>query len=96
MNIMIVEDDITLNHGIALAFSNSGDTFFSCSTVREAKEQFRAGQTDMVILDVNLIGQKNGRFCGQSPGNCYTLLLAAGELRGKILSQDAFQTLSEI
>lgn len=54
MNIMIVEDDIALNHGIALAFSNSGDTFFSCSTVREAKEQFRAGQTDMVILDVNL------------------------------------------
>lgn len=28
MNIMIVEDDIALNHGIALAFSNSGDTFF--------------------------------------------------------------------
>ena len=28
--------------------------FFSCSTVREAKERFRAGQADLVILDVNL------------------------------------------
>lgn len=48
MNIMIVEDDIALNHGIALAFSNSGDTFFSCSTVREAKERFRAGQSPLI------------------------------------------------
>lgn len=54
MNIMIVEDDAALNRGIALAFGNSGDTFYSCYTVREAKDRLCRELPDMVILDVNL------------------------------------------
>ena len=82
MNLMIVEDDIALNHGIALAFSNSGDNFISCYTVREAKKKFREGQVDLAILDVNL-GDGSGYDVLKeirSTSNIPVLLLTANDM----------------
>ena len=46
MNIMIVEDDIALNHGIALAFSNSGDTFFP--VLQSGRQRSGSGQGSLL------------------------------------------------
>lgn len=54
MNLMIVEDDRALCDGIAMALAEPGDRFIQCHTIKEAKKQWEGGQTELIILDVNL------------------------------------------
>lgn len=49
--IAIIEDDIGLNRGIALALQREGYEFYSYYTLGEAKD---IEQMDLVILDINL------------------------------------------
>ena len=52
-NILIVEDDRRLNDGIRLALRNE----FSCSqafSLAEARQLWRTGMFDLILLDVNL------------------------------------------
>lgn len=51
MKILIVEDDRTLNNGIALSFENN--EVMQAFTVEDAESKL-ADDTDLVILDVNL------------------------------------------
>lgn len=52
--ILIVEDDIGLNRGIALALKEEGTEFVIASTLSEASALWRKGGVDMILLDVNL------------------------------------------
>ncbi|RKI39925.1 DNA-binding response regulator [bacterium D16-51] len=54
MKIQIVEDDVSLNQGIALALKEENFSFVQCNTVRQAKEAYAAGRPDLIILDINL------------------------------------------
>ena len=51
MNILIVEDDIALNNGIALSLN--GDRAIQAYSIAEAKSKLDAS-VDLIILDINL------------------------------------------
>lgn len=50
-NITVIEDDIALNNGIALALKSPEHTFTQCSKLSEFDP---AKPTDLIILDINL------------------------------------------
>lgn len=52
--IMIVEDDITLNQGLCKALKDDRWRIISCSTIEEARGQFMLGNVSLVLLDINL------------------------------------------
>lgn len=52
--ILIVEDDINLNKGLAKALSNEERTAISCGTIREAREQLLVSTPSIAVVDVNL------------------------------------------
>lgn len=54
IKILIVEDDITLNNGIALSLKQDGYLFHSAFTLKEAKEYLRNDTPNLIILDINL------------------------------------------
>ena len=52
--ILIVEDDITLNSGLCQALKDSDRQLVSCECISEAKEQLTLGMVTLAILDINL------------------------------------------
>ena len=52
--ILIVEDDITLNQGLCKALRNDKWHIVSCGTAKEARDQFAIGDVSLVLLDINL------------------------------------------
>ena len=52
--ILIVEDDITLNQGLCKALKNDKWHIVSCGTAKEASDQFAVGDVSLVLLDINL------------------------------------------
>ena len=52
--ILIVEDDITLNQGLYKALRNDKWHIVSCGTAKEARDQFAVGDVSLVLLDINL------------------------------------------
>ena len=52
--ILIVEDDSTLNSGLCQALKDTDRQIVSCENIREAKEQLALGMVTLVILDINL------------------------------------------
>jgi len=52
--ILIIEDDIALNNGIALALKNDSYTFEQAYMLREAKIKMTGQVFDLLILDINL------------------------------------------
>ena len=55
-NILIVEDDMTLNDGIVLTLRGENYDFVQCSTLAEARNEWQKneGTISLVILDINL------------------------------------------
>lgn len=53
-HILIVEDDRSLNQGIALALKEEGVSFYQAYTIAEARTVLRDRSIDMVLLDINL------------------------------------------
>lgn len=51
--ILIAEDDISLNKGIALCLKQEYYEFVQCYTVGQARQQLLQSTFDLVILDVN-------------------------------------------
>ena len=51
--ILIVEDDITLNQGLCKALKNDKWHIVSCGTAKE-RDQFAVGDVSLVLLDINL------------------------------------------
>lgn len=52
--IMIVEDDVTLNQGLCKALKSEDCSVTSCETIKEARDQLLMGSVSCVILDINL------------------------------------------
>lgn len=52
--IMIVEDDLGLNHGLCKALKSGDYTTVACSDLKEAREQMGTGLPDLILLDINL------------------------------------------
>lgn len=52
--ILIVEDDTTLNSGLCKALRDDGRRIVSCENIAEARDQLLLDTVSLVILDVNL------------------------------------------
>lgn len=52
--ILIVEDDTTLNQGLCKALREKDRQIVSCESISEAKEQMSLGTVSFVLLDINL------------------------------------------
>lgn len=52
--ILLIEDDLSLSKGIALAFKDSGFAFVQAQNLEEARQNSRNIRFDLIILDVNL------------------------------------------
>lgn len=60
MKILIVEDDIALNNGIALSLS--GDNAIQAYSIAEAQNKLDSS-IDLIILDINLPDGNGVDFC---------------------------------
>ena len=52
--ILIVEDDITLNQGLCKALADENRKTVSCENIADAKAQLALGTVSLVLLDINL------------------------------------------
>jgi DNA-binding response OmpR family regulator len=52
--ILIIEDDISINNGIVLALKQSGYQFTQCFTLAEAMGKLKAKDYQLILLDINL------------------------------------------
>lgn len=63
-NILIVEDDITLNQGVYL-FLRKDNNVFQAYELKTAEEIFRANQIELIILDISLPDGNGLDFCSR-------------------------------
>lgn len=54
MDILLVEDNLTIVKGLEYAFLNNGYGFRAVTTVRETKKQLSLQSVDLIILDISL------------------------------------------
>ncbi len=52
--LLIVEDDQTLNEGLCMALRQDDRTIISCDCLKDARAQLALGIVDFVLLDINL------------------------------------------
>ena len=52
--ILIVEDDISLNQGLCRALKSENRQIISCMNLKSAREQLICGSVSLVLLDINL------------------------------------------
>lgn len=65
MDILILEDDSALCHGIALALGTPDRSFLLCSTIAEARNKLQSVTPEVFILDINLPDGSGLDFCGE-------------------------------
>jgi DNA-binding response OmpR family regulator len=63
MKILLVEDDMTLTMGIEYSLKNEGFQVVSAATLREAKEQLKETDIDLILLDVTLPDGSGYELC---------------------------------
>lgn len=61
--LLVVEDDISLNKGIALTLARDGVTIRQAYDLATADKLFSNGSIDLIILDVNLPDGSGLDFC---------------------------------
>lgn len=53
-NILLLEDDESINRGVAFTLEKEGYTVFSCRTRKEAEEAFKQQEFSLMICDITL------------------------------------------
>ncbi|WP_019637433.1 response regulator transcription factor [Paenibacillus fonticola] len=61
--LLIVEDDVSLNKGIALTLAQDGVAIVQAYSLAEAEQALSAGTVDLILLDVNLPDGSGLDFC---------------------------------
>lgn len=54
LQILVVEDDISLNQGMILALKSEEYEFYACYSLAEARAMIQKGFIDLILLDLNL------------------------------------------
>jgi DNA-binding response OmpR family regulator len=78
-NILLVEDNKSLNRGINFKLTKEGFNVFSAETLKDARETFNSEQLDLIILDIDLPDGCGLDFCGEvrEKSNVYIIFLTA-------------------
>lgn len=63
MNILLVEDDISLNRGISFALKKEDFNVISTNCIKEAEEVYKNEKLDLIVLDINLPDGNGFDFC---------------------------------
>lgn len=61
--ILLLEDDLSLLHGLSFALQRTGYLLDTARTLREAEELWRRGGYELLILDVSLPDGSGFQFC---------------------------------
>lgn len=79
--ILLVEDDESVNRGIAFTLEKNGYQVYACKTIGEAETLFAEYAPDMLICDVNLPDGNGLDFMKsvREQGNTYILCLTAND-----------------
>lgn len=67
--ILIVEDDISLNNGILLSLRHNDYNFSQCFTLQEARELFKSNVYHLILLDINLPDGNGFDLCKEIRAN---------------------------
>lgn len=62
-NILLIEDDESLNRGISFKLEKEGFNVFSADCLKEGKDIFNEQEIDLIILDVGLPDGDGFQFC---------------------------------
>lgn len=63
MNILLVEDDVTLAMGIEYSLKNEGFNVYTVGKIKDAKEKISNSYIDIILLDVNLPDGNGYELC---------------------------------
>lgn len=69
MNILLVEDDITLAMGIEYSLKNEGFNVYTVGKIKDAKEKIGTLHIDIILLDVNLPDGNGYELCKEIRGD---------------------------
>ena len=61
--VLIIEDDMDLQEGLAYSLEADGYSIIAASTMEEGEEQFRKNACDLILLDCNLPDGSGFEFC---------------------------------
>lgn len=61
--ILLVEDEDSLNRGISLKLSKEGYQVYSAATIKEGMELFKKNKIDLIICDIGLPDGSGIDFC---------------------------------
>lgn len=74
-NILLVEDDKSLNRGIKFKLTREGFNVFSAESLKEAREIFKKEKLELIILDINLPDGCGFDFCSEVRAKSDVLIL---------------------
>lgn len=86
--ILIIEDDITLNQGLCKALKSPEIQTVSCSSLKAASDQLLCGGISLILLDVNLPDGNGVAFLGEIKSRFPDLpiiLLTANDMEADII-----------
>lgn len=64
-NILLVEDDESLNRGISFKLNKEGMNVFTAKNLKEGREIFSSTSLDLIILDIGLPDGNGFEFCSE-------------------------------
>ena len=89
--VLIIEDDMDLQEGLAYSLEAEGYSIIAASTMEEGEEQFRKNACDLILLDCNLPDGSGFEFCERIRRLAQTpvlMLTARGELSDRVRGLD--------
>ena len=78
-NILLLEDDKSLNRGISFKLKKEGYKIFNAFNIKEAKEIFKSNKINLIISDIGLPDGDGFEFCEyiRSISNVHIIMLTA-------------------